>query len=349
MTHHAIPAERLYIPRQNAKLKPTKLIEKVNCMNKLLPAGLLALLIAAVGTFMLIKSTNKDANGTATQANKTNNEAINMNGNLPSSNYLGDYQLVDDTFNTNVSVAVNESDNTRTITANALPNHQTGEFPNEGNPNTISAQEASYTFPLNPTFAGELIEARTPGVAINGIKLEPGTAETANCDGGKSERIEAIQDITDLGLDFNNAHVQPTGEYHYHGAPSKLTELLLGDDKDLVHVAFAADGHNIYYSKSGKFMSSYKLGSNDRTNTGCNYTVPGPNGGEVISFAQTKDGSLTSDWEFMAGHGALDECNGITISDEYVYFITDDYPYISRCLMGEFSENTPGPRVQPPR
>jgi hypothetical protein len=37
---------------------------------------------------------------------------------------------------------------TRTIETNALPNHATGEFPNEENPNTMSAQENSYELPI---------------------------------------------------------------------------------------------------------------------------------------------------------------------------------------------------------
>lgn len=51
------------------------------------------------------------------------------------------------------------------------------------------------------------------GVSVAGIKFEPGTAER---DPETGAPIEAFQDIRDLGLDFNNAHVQPNGEYHFH-------------------------------------------------------------------------------------------------------------------------------------
>ena len=53
-------------------------------------------------------------------------------------------------------------------------------------------------------------------------------------------------------LDFNNAHVQPTGEYHYHGISELLVDAYASDD-DLVLVGFAADGHLMYYSKSGAY------------------------------------------------------------------------------------------------
>ena len=36
-----------------------------------------------------------------------------------------------------------------------------------------------------------------------------------------------------------------------------------------------------------------------------------------------------------SGHGDLDECNGIEIDGEYAYFLTDTFPYVPRCLMGE--------------
>ncbi|SVB78071.1 uncharacterized protein METZ01_LOCUS230925, partial [marine metagenome] len=50
------------------------------------------------------------------------------------SKYLGSYTLVDEEFGTMVTVAVDGS--IRTIDSNALPDHETGDFPNNGNPNT---------------------------------------------------------------------------------------------------------------------------------------------------------------------------------------------------------------------
>ena len=56
------------------------------------------------------------------------------------------------------------------------------------------------------------------------------------------------------------------------------------------------------------------------------------------------DGTYTSDWVWSADNGDLDECNGITVNGEYIYLITDDYPFISRCLMGEYTERRVPPR-----
>ena len=176
------------------------------------------------------------------------------------SNYLDSYEIMDTGFETSVTVVVDSANNTRTIESNALPNHETGEFPNSGNPNTISAQSKSWSYTTNPNFTGTPTSSREPGVAINGVKFEPGTAERATCEGGQTHAIEAIQEITDLGLDFNNAHVQPTGEYHYHGVSNMLVEAF-DSDQDLVHVGFAADGHLMYYSKTSAYSPSYEIGS----------------------------------------------------------------------------------------
>lgn len=263
-----------------------------------------------------------------------------------SSGYLGSYTINDTGFGTEVNVVVDSNAKIRTIQSNALPNHETGTFPNSGNPNTISEQDKSWTFPLEPTFIGTATFAREPGVAINGVKFEPDTAERATCDSGEVHNVEAIQDVTDLGLDFNNAHVQPTGEYHYHGVSSLLVDLY-DSSQDLVHVAFAADGHLIYYSKSDAYKPSYRLGTTAREGTNCTYTSGGPNG-TTINFGSVRDGSLKSDWEYNESYGQLDECNGITIDGQYIYLITNDYPYVPRCLMGEFTEAAQGGSGAPP-
>ena len=272
--------------------------------------------------------------------------AHSTSANSLDSGYLGSYNISDTGFGTEVIVTVDDVAQTRTIESNGLPNHQTGEFPNEGNPNVISAQDRSWTFTTNPVYTGIANIARTPGVAINGVKFEPGTAERANCESGEVHAIEAIQDITNLGLDFNNAHVQPTGEYHYHGISTELVDVF-NTEQDLVHIGFAADGHLMYYSKSGAYQASYRIGTDQRAGTNCTYTQGGRNG-QTITFGSTKDGSLASDWDYDESYGDLDACNGITVNGEYIYLVTHDYPYISRCLMGEFESGGPGGGAPPP-
>ena len=261
--------------------------------------------------------------------------------------FLGSYSFSDNKFGTQITVDVNES--VRSIASNALPNHTTGDFPNSGNPNAISEQDVIYEFTTEPVYTGSSTEVLTTGVAINGVKFEPGTAESISCASGEFYRIEALQETYNLGLDSNNAHVQPTGEYHYHGVSQLLIDVF-STETDLVHIGFAADGFIIYYSNSGAYESGYELKTEPRTGTDCLAT--GPAGGNMVSISETvPDGTYTSDWVHIGEDGKLDECNGVHINGEYMYLLTETFPYIPRCLNGQVSASTVagGPPPKPPQ
>jgi len=279
----------------------------------------------------------------------TQTTAAHTHTDLQVGSYLDNYSISDAVFGTQTTVTV--SGNTRTIVTNALPNHETGLFPNSGNPNTISAQSNRYEYPTNPTYRGAASEVHVLGVAVNGVKFEPGTAETVTCATGETYRIEGLQNTFNLGMDFNNAHVQPTGAYHYHGLSELLAEIHTDSDDGLVHVGFAADGHLIYISATDTYKPSYRLTASLRIGSGCQGSLGGRQGSNVVVGGTTPDGTYTSDWEYISGHGDLDECNGTFIEDQYIYVITNEFPYISRCLNGEFSEARPsGPNSErPPR
>lgn len=261
------------------------------------------------------------------------------------------YVLESEEYGTKTEVTIKK--NKRIMTTNALPNHETGKFPNQGNPNSIRAQKQTYEFPLQPKFSGESKWAREPGIAVNGIKFEPETAERFVCETGEVYRIEAFQELVDLGMDFNNAHVQPTGAYHYHGVPESLIKGL-DQGKDLILVGYAKDGFPMYYSKSGKYKPSYQLAEDPRTGELCNYRNPKQGMTKELD-GTSADGTFVSDWDYIANLGDLDECNGTYLEGEYVYFITEEYPYVGRCLKGTFTERGPqgpppgGGRGRPPR
>jgi hypothetical protein len=256
-------------------------------------------------------------------------------------NYFESYSLENSNYGTKTIVTVTKDE--RKMVTNALPNHKTGEFPGKGNPNTISAQNNSYTFPVNPKYKGEPTWVREPGVALNGVKFEPGTAEVVVCETGENYRVEAFQDLIDLGLDFNHAHVQPNGAYHYHGTPTAVIEEF-DSGEDLVHVGFAHDGFPMYYSKSNAYKPSYKLLEGKREGEDCVYENPKET--IKINVNDDHDGAFGSDFEYVANSGDLDECNGITIEGKYMYLVTNEFPYVSRCLMGEVTETE---RKGPPR
>jgi len=246
----------------------------------------------------------------------------------------------------------------RYITANGIPNHAHGQFPNRGNPNTISAQQYTFRMPLHPQINKEItaLGMNPFGVALNGVPFDPGAAEWWNDDRNSGWQYEALSGKINLGMDANNAHVQPNGAYHYHGLPIGLIEKL-GDGKKMLLVGYAADGFPIYVqygyadaknakSEIKKLRSSYHLKEGRR---------PKDPGG-------TYDGTFVEDYVYIADSGDLDQCNGrFGVTPEYPdgtyhYFVTSESPFIPRCFRGtpdeSFKRRGPGPRGprgRPPR
>lgn len=258
-----------------------------------------------------------------------------------SKNYQKDffeaYTIVDNQYGTKTVVTI--VGDKRIMETNSLPNHAVGSFPNPGNPNTIKPQQITYQIPLNPVYTGNPRWVRETGVALNGIKFEPGTNERMVCDTGERYKIEARQNLIDMGLDFNNAHVQPTGAYHYHATPVGVIKYFDTGD-DLVHIGFAKDGFPMYYSKSGKYKPSYQLTAADRTGMECLYGNRTQKIQENLEGTKA-DGTFVQDWVYVEGLGDLDKCNGINIDGNYIYLVTNEYPYVGRYLNGEFIEEHP--------
>jgi hypothetical protein len=222
------------------------------------------------------------------------------------------------------------------ITSNGLPKHETGDFPNRGNPHTIQAQSYNYRVPANPIKTERITQMqRQPfGIALNGVLFDPGTAECYGKKRGERPDInckwhgEAIKQGRGLlGLDENNAHVQPNGAYHYHGIPQGYVNqnMKVTLRAELMHIGYAADGFKIYTDPQKLHRTSYRLKSGRRpANTG-------NKGGEPNGY---HDGTYTEDYEFISKKGTLDECNGAIIEGDYGYVVTDSFPYIPRCWKG---------------
>jgi hypothetical protein len=231
----------------------------------------------------------------------------------------------------------------RRIRSNGLPNHPTGRFPNRGNPNRISPQDHDFRIPVAP----KKQERPTPvgmnmfGVALNGCFFEAGTAEWWKNDRNSGWHIEAIGPRGGhLGLDSNNAHVQPNGAYHYHAVPRGLFEILTDGEtpKQPVLLGWAADGYPIYgpwgyedamdpTSKVVTLKPSWQKKPGDR---------PAPPTGPGGSH----DGTYEEDFHFVRDSGHLDELNGRNgVTPEfpegtYHYVVTDTFPFVSRFWKG---------------
>jgi hypothetical protein len=239
----------------------------------------------------------------------------------------------------------------RIIRANGLPNHETGQFPNRNNPNRIAPQNYTFRVPLHPQIAPRVtpLVMQPFGVAVNGVVFDPGAAEWWNRDRNSGWQLEPMNMAGRLGADQNNAHVQPSGAYHYHSVPTGLLNKLSGGKSKMVLAGWAADGFPIYgthgYADATNTNSALKqLKASYRVKKG---TRPNGPGGPY-------DGTYVADYEFIKGAGDLDECNGrFGITPEfpkgtYYYVLTEDFPFIPRFFKGRpdesFARRGPPPR-----
>lgn len=223
-------------------------------------------------------------------------------------------------------VKVTTDNGKRCIQSNGIPDHEVGQFPNKGNPNSIKTQKIQLCVTANPTKGSTAKDLNgTTGFALNGIIIRPGTADWYD---GSSPRghsrdrssgwnLDGLGPVNTLGMDQNNAHVDNQGIYHYHGPSKSILNSAQG-----TLIGYSADGHELHYVGS-KVSSSWQLKKGTR---------PSAPGGAY-------DGAFNQDWEYVAGSGTLDKCNGATVNGKYVYYATDSYPFFPRCAYGEVSSD----------
>ncbi|MCC9606486.1 YHYH protein [Blastopirellula sp. JC732] len=231
--------------------------------------------------------------------------------------------------------------NSRVITANGMPEHKVGQFPNRGNPNPITEQRYVYRVPAQPMAAVRTtpLGMQNFGICLNGVPFDPGAAEWYQGNPNGGWQYEALSGAVPLGIDANHAHVQPTGAYHYHGLPSGfLKDLNVNRSSHSPIIGWAADGFPIYalYGyKDPKDASSeiVELDSSYQLKTG---TRPGGSRGP----GGTYDGTFLADYQFVSDKGDLDECNGrFCVTPDfpegtYAYFLTQHWPVIPRAYRG---------------
>ena len=253
---------------------------------------------------------------------------------------------------------------TLVISSNNIPEHRVGLFGHVSgalNPNAITEQASVYHIPLHPQKAAMLTPLLSTtgvfpnagpqyvfGILLNGVELDPIAAEpfphhgVTDPNANWEWNLEALN--VNLGLDCNNAHVQPSGKYHYHGTPSLFLEDMHIHDDEMTLVGYAADGFPVYYahayadpydstSEIIEMTSSYRLKEGERPGDG------------ITSPCGTYDGVYSNDYEYVPGLGTLDEANGREgVTPEYpdgtyYYVITDDFPSIPRYLRGTPSQD----------
>ena len=257
----------------------------------------------------------------------------------------------------NVSSLYSESinGNNRVISTNGIPSHDyRNQIPNIVS--NLNASNKTYVIDKAPSLSSNSTSIVKPdgspnyafGVALNGVKIDPAPGEpfifedetgTYNWDWV----MEPNNNMEAVGLDCAVAHVQPNGEYHYHGDMGIYADQLesnIGTGSHIpnaaVQIGWAADGFPIVYkfgpNSSGDLVAlspSWQLKSGNRPGDGLSEPC-----GEY-------NGKYTNDYEFISGSGDLDECNGISAnisingeSFSYYYVITEAFPVISRCISG---------------
>lgn len=224
----------------------------------------------------------------------------------------------------------------RYIKSNGIPDHETGWFPNQGNPNSIRPQTYVFKVPVAPkeNERATALGHQDFGVSVQGVPFDPLTAEYWNRDRQAGWNYEAIfQGQGTLGIDKANAHVQPTGAYHYHSVPIPMIK----DKTKMTLIGWAADGFPMYgpycptdpmnlNSPMKSMKGSYQLKAGSRPSN------PGPGG--------TYDGRFVQDWQYVSKSGDLDEYNGrFGFTPEfpkgtYYYVVTENYPWIPRYFRG---------------
>lgn len=237
----------------------------------------------------------------------------------------------------------------RYITSNGIPDHEPGQFPTRGNPNRISEQEYNFRMPVSPEVNDEPTMMRgIVGVGLNGVPMDPGTAEFYDPNGRNNRsqdrslgwNYDALSGKVNLGLDDSNAHVQPTGAYHYHGLPIGLIEIRKEAQSvpAMVLVGYAGDGFPMYASIAHEDAED---GSSPLVAMKPSYQVKEGNRPEgEDSPGGRYDGTYVQDFEYVPGLGDLDECNGrFGVTPEYpdgtyYYVLTDSYPFIPRMYRG---------------
>jgi len=255
------------------------------------------------------------------------------------------------------AVCFEELDYVRKCYTNNIPDHEYGPF---GGMNTLEGQDFDYSFCLYPELGESATEIKEDpsnqgcgngiifGISIQGVNYSPFARLYWVNPNTQEENLDwhVEADFT-LNMDLNGGHVNNVHRYHYHNIPSDyfINDLSIDGSAHSPIVGYAADGFPIYYkflytdgsdinSGISAYESSYDLRNGERSGDG----ISAPDG--------FYDGTYIEDYEYINNQSTLDECGAIfAITPEYpdgtyLYVLTDNWPYIPRCLVGKYVDNS---------
>ena len=287
-----------------------------------------------------IRQTDTGDNGDTAATDITNKIFTNRSANCK--DYIASYSAsATDIFRSVVftgNLTISEAGSKCRLQSNGVPNHNF----NDGSrsfPNDLSEQSQDYEITAIPTFANtntQLAIGMDNGLMLNGVKFDllaaacfgVGNEKIGCSDMANPWRFDPMFPANGFAVDSHNAHVQPSGSYHYHATPNAMFSAESAIESPVV--GFAADGFPIFgswFNDNGivrKAESSYHLKTGTRAAVSGYPTPPG-----------NYDGTYRQDYEYTDGFGDLDECNGMQVNGVYGYFITDTFPFIIGCLKGQ--------------
>jgi len=160
-------------------------------------------------------------------------------------------------------VSTTFQNNLRVVTTNGMPDH---EYNTEGPQFTPTDDQRIYKMEASPTKATAPISILQTdgqpkgsfGIAINGVDISPAPAtpfifeDTNTGEYNWDWVFEPTKNLSPVGLDCNEAHVNPSGTYHYHGDMLGMAKTIDPDIEttpptEPVHIGWAADGFPILY------------------------------------------------------------------------------------------------------
>lgn len=254
------------------------------------------------------------------------------------------------------AVCFEEVNHVRKCYTNNIPDHTYGPF---AGPNVLEAQEFDYSMCRYPQLAmtsTPLEEELNPqgcqggiifGISMQGVNYSPYARLYWTNPSGQENTDFHIEADFALMMDLNGGHVNAVSRYHYHNIPQDYfdNDLNIDGNSHSPILGYAADGFPIYYkylytdsldANGGisAFSSSHSLKMGNRPGDG----ITAPNG--------AYDGNFVQDYEYISSLSDLDECGGrFAITPEYpngtyYYVLTDNWPYIPRCLKGTQVDNS---------
>lgn len=247
------------------------------------------------------------------------------------------------------------------LEVNQIPNHDFGSRDVRW-PSNVAQINDTVRIPRTPKRAARptAIGLTPAAILLNGVKWEanpaacfgegreaPGT-ERIGCGPRQVDhpwRYNLGSPLNEFRFDAYHAHVQGRGMYHYHAAPRVLysTDAQTFDDTDCAAagpspvIGFALDGFPLFgpciQDANGTLRAarpSYQLKQGERRPVS-GYKTPYVTG---VVKTSTYNGQFAGDYEYVAGTGDLDVCNGMTVNGQYGYYVTQDFPYALRCFTG---------------